>query len=142
MAILLPIFIFVTLVFVNPHLLSIHEMINIYWLFEVQLPLILSISVFFVAYIMLIWVSLKVEGYIIHRKEVKLETEVRDLKANLQDGQAGMVERLTGEFKGVVENHEKQTAASIQKLEKEHAKNLADLEKEVTAIKKQVSKIK
>ncbi|USN58350.1 MAG: hypothetical protein H6767_08890 [Candidatus Peribacteria bacterium] len=142
MAILLPIFIFVTLVFINPDILGIYAVINIYWLTEVRIPLILSISVFFVAYIMLIWVSLKVEGYIIHRKEVKLETEVRDLKANLQDGQAGMIERLTGEFKDVVENHEKQTAASIQKLEKEHAKNLADLEKEVTALKKQVSKIK
>ena len=54
---ILPVLIYVVLLLINSDLLAKKEFVNIFWILELELPIIALISVFFVVYIFLMYFS-------------------------------------------------------------------------------------
>jgi len=52
-----PVLIYVILLLINSDLLSKKETVNIFWIWDLEMPVIALISVFFVAYIFLMYFS-------------------------------------------------------------------------------------
>jgi hypothetical protein len=84
---LLPIFLYAVLFILNRDLVQIQERINVFWLWDINVPIVSVITLFFVIYIVIIWLLFKFSHIFLFMKKKRLETKVSNLKAELQDGQ-------------------------------------------------------
>jgi hypothetical protein len=82
---LLPAFIYISIAFTNIDLLSKTETINIYWLYDLNIPILLFSVIFFILYVVVIWVFLNFSDLFSDYKKNKSDKEILELKSKLQD---------------------------------------------------------
>ena len=135
-----PILIYVVLLLLNSNLLSKKETINVFWLFELELPIIAIISVFFIAYIFLLYFSEKFSLFFAWNKNKKLSQEVLELKAKLSDGTPKLIEEIKKEFATNIESFKEISNKNLELHKKETSKVLWNLEFEIKGLKEKLDK--
>jgi len=133
---LLPILIYVLLLLINSNLLSRSEVINLFWIADVELPFISVSTIFFIAYIFLMYFSWKFSSFFTNTKMKKIEEEKLLLEAKLaskipeiEKTMEEKFEKVLNEFKDIssknLELHKNQTKQVLENLEFE-IKNIKD----------------
>ena len=133
---LLPILIYVLLLLINSNLLSRSEVVNLFWIADVELPFISVSTIFFIAYIFLMYFSWKFSSFFTNTKMKKIEEEKLLLEAKLaskipeiEKTMEEKFEKVLNEFKDIsnknLELHKNQTKQVLENLEFE-IKNIKD----------------
>lgn len=139
---LLPAFIYVIIIFMNTGLLSIKHNLNIFWIYEIELPLIAFITIFFVLYILFIWLVLKFTNLFSSIKNKKLEKEIWDLKSKLLDWQENLLEWINKNFEAILKKSLDENDKRLNLYKKENDKVVWNLEYKMDSIWTNISKLK
>jgi len=133
-----PVLIYVILLLINSDLLSKKETVNIFWIWDLEMPVIALISVFFVAYIFLMYFSWKFSTFFIWHKNKSLEEENLKLKAKLSELIPDINKNLDEKIKFLVEGFKDLTDKSLDLHKKETSKVLWNLEFEIKELKEKI----
>ena len=142
MIILSPILIYVILLLLNNELLLKNEEVNFFWVFKPEIPVIALISVFFIVYIILLYFSEKFSLFFANHRTKKLEKEVLELKARLQEQIPDIVDVMKIEFRVIVENIKNENRRDLELSKKENDIVLWNLEYEIKNLREQINKEK
>ena len=137
-----PVLIYVVLLLVNSDLLAVRQDISIFWIWDINAPVIALISVFFVTYIFLMYFSWKFSTFFSTHRNKKLEEENIRLKAQLSDLIPDITKNLDDKIKILVEDFKVLTDKSLELHKKETSKVLGNLEFEIKDLKEKITKEK
>ena len=137
-----PVLVYVVLLLINSELLSEKTTVNLFWLAEVELPLITLISVFFVGYIMILYSLFKFSNFFVAHKNKNLNNEVNELKAEMQDREPKLLEAIEKKFWEILEKSKAENKQNIDILKKENEKVVTNLTYDLKMIKEKIEKIK
>ena len=138
---LLPAFIYISIAFTNIDLLSKTETINIYWLYDLNIPILLFSVIFFILYVVVIWVFLNFSDLFSVYKKNKSDKEILELKSKLQDWQSELIDSINNNFKQILEETKKENEVLLLKHKKENEKILSNLEYDIESIKEKIDKV-
>lgn len=138
---LLPAFIYISIAFTNIDLLSKTETINIYWLYDLNIPILLFSVIFFILYVVVIWVFLNFSDLFSDYKKNKSDKEILELKSKLQDWQSELIDSINNNFKQILEETKKENEVLLLKHKKENEKILSNLEYDIKSIKEKIDKV-
>jgi len=93
-----PVLIYVVLLLINSELLSEKDTVNLFWITELELPLITLISLFFVSYIIIMYSLFKFSNFFVAHKNKNLNNEVNELKAQMLDREPKLLEAIEKKF--------------------------------------------
>ena len=135
---LFPILLYVLLILINKELLDIKENVSVFWIWEIELPIISVITVFFVLYIIIIWLLLNFGEVFVSIKKKRLEREIKDLKVKLQDWQEELLWNIKKDFIEVLEQFKEENKKSTEILKKENEKVVTNLSYEIKNLKQKI----
>ena len=139
--ILSPILIYVILLLLNYKLLTKTEDLKILWFSLPEVPVIALISVFFIIYIIFLYFSEKFSLFFANHRTKRLEKEILELKARLQEQIPDIVDMMKIEFKVIVDNIKDENKRNLDLSRKETDKVLWNLEFEIKNLKEKITKI-
>lgn len=137
-----PVLIYVVLLLINTELLTKKEIVNIFWIWDFQMPVISIISIFFVWYIFLMYFSWKFSSFFSNHRNKVLEEENLKLKAQLWDLIPDITKNLDKKIKVLVDDFKTLTDKSLELHKKETSKVLWNLEFEINDLKEKIKKEK
>ena len=138
---LFPILIYVVLLLINSTLLLEKDIVNLFWITEVEIPLITLITLFFIIYIFIIYFSWKFSLFFTNSKIKALENDKLELKSRLFD-QIPDLERTIDEKYSTILDDFKEVSNKNLELHKNQTKQvLENLEFEIKNIKEKLDKI-
>ena len=137
-----PVLVYIILLLINSKLLSETENVNIFWIWNLDLPVISLISLIFLVYVVLMYFSWKLTNFFTNSRNKKLEDENLNLKAKLSDLIPDINENLDEKIKILVTDFKTLTDKSLELHKKETSKVLWNLEFEIKDLKEKVGKIK
>lgn len=135
-----PILIYVILLFINLNLLKIQEKVNIFWIWELNVPIIAFISIFFVLYIFLMYFSWKFFTFFMNSKNKSLEEEKLKLKSKLSDKIPEIEEKMETSFNKIIKEIKSINNENLELYKKETNKVLWNLEFEIKSLKDHLNK--
>ena len=139
--VLLPILLLLSLLLINRHLLSINETVSIFWLTEVTIPIISFSIIFFVSYVIIVYIYLRLSNVVTWFKNNRLESQVDKLKSKLYEERPQLVEELKKEFTENIELYKDLREKDINTYKKENEKVMSNLSYDVKTIKEKIDKI-
>ena len=134
-----PILLYLLLILINKELLDIKENISLFWIWEINLPIISVTTIFFVLYIIIIWLLLKFSEIFTSIKKNRLEREIKDLKATMQDWQWDLLWSIKKDFVEILEGFKEENKKSIETLKKENEKVVTNLNYEINNLKERIN---
>jgi hypothetical protein len=136
-----PILFYVLLLLINNDLLTKKELINIFWITEVELPIISIISIFFVIYIILMHFSWKIIWFFMNHKNNILKKENLKIKSKIADQIPDMNKQVLEKFDNFM-NEFKDISNKNLELHKNQTKHvLENIDFEIKNIKTRLDKI-
>lgn len=138
---LLPLLIYVIILLVNNELLNIKWNINLFFT-SFEINIVTFISMFFVLYILIIYWILKFTNFFVNNKNENLLKKVNELKADMQDKEPKLLEKIENKFSEILEKSQKQNKENIDILKKENEKVITNLTYDLKIIKEKVEKLK
>ena len=141
LVLLSPVLIYVILLLINSELLSEKNTVNLFWITDVDLPVITLISLFFVSYIVVMYSLFKFSNFFTQHKNKNLTWEVNALKAEMQDNQPKLLEAIEKKFWDILEKSNAENKKNIDILKKENEKVVTNLTYDLKMIKEKVEKI-
>ncbi len=139
--ILVPLLIYFVLLLINKNLLSIEENINLFWIFNTKIQIIIYISIFFSAYILILWSLFKFSSFFADHKSKKLNKEILELKAKLSDQTPETIEKIQKIIEEKLEEFKKEAEKKLELSKKETQKVLWNLEYEINNLKEKIEKL-
>lgn len=137
-----PVLIYVVLLLINSELLSEKDTVNLFWITELELPLITLISLFFVSYIIIMYSLFKFSNFFVAHKNKNLNNEVNELKAQMLDREPKLLEAIEKKFWEILEKAQADNKQNIDILKKENEKVVTNLTYDLKMIKEKIEKIK
>lgn len=135
-----PVLIYMVLLLINTNLLVKKENISIFWIWDLEIPLISIISLFFIVYIFLMYFSWKFSTFFSNHRNKILEEENLKLKAQLSDLIPDINKNLDEKIKTLVDNFKDLTDKSLELHKKETIKVLWNFELEIKNLKENINK--
>jgi len=93
-----PAIIFIALLIINIGIFSLTREINFFWLFRFDIPVVITITLFFIIYMLMIWAGLSFGKVFTNRRIKSLETEVYELKSKLLNKQGELIKNIEDKF--------------------------------------------
>ena len=137
---LLPLLLYVIILFANNQLLSTTAEINLFFT-SFEINIVTFISIFFVLYILVIYWIFKFSNFFVSHKNKNLSDEVNNLKAEMQDREPKLLENIEKKFEKILEKANSKHKESIEILKKENEKVITNLTYDLKIIKEKVEKI-
>ncbi|PIE85218.1 hypothetical protein CSA08_03080 [Candidatus Gracilibacteria bacterium] len=139
---IIPIILYILLLFINLDLLSLKGSINLFWLTTIDISIISFTTIFFLSYILIVYLLLKFSNLFTVFKNKALEGKVNKLKATIQDGNGTMINELISKFDKVLEKNNQSNEKILEKYKKVNDKTILDLTYEIGDLKRKIEKIK
>ncbi len=139
---LLPILLILIILLLNRHVLWVVEEISLFWLFEIQIPVISFTIIFFIWYIMLVYVYFRLSWVFVSYKNNKQASEIEKLKSKLYEERPLLVEDLKNEFANILESYDEKAWVNLEKYKKENEKVISNLAFEIKLLKEKIDKLK
>lgn len=131
---LLPLLIYVGLAFFNMNVLAQSAEVSIFGLYQMELPLVLFISLFFVIYLILMFLFFDSINALAHRKIRKLDKDVFELKSKLYDEREDELVVFMKEQRNKIENFLKEQKSLFEKMKTENTEHLIKVQSETNRI--------
>ena len=116
---LLPVVLYIALVVFNLDLLSESQTINILNVRDITAPTLRYSSIFFVAYLVLIFLIFDLKWVFQNKKIDNLEAEVFGLKSKLYDEREDILKEFINDYKSKLDNFTKEQTALFEKFKSE-----------------------
>lgn len=116
---LLPVVLYIALGVFNLDLLSESQTINIFNFMDIAAPTLLYSSIFFVAYLVLIFLIFDLKWVFQNKKIDNLEAEVFGLKSKLYDEREDILKEFINDYKSKLDNFTKEQTALFEKFKSE-----------------------
>ncbi len=139
---IIPIILYILLLFINLDLLSLKWSINLFWLTTIDISIISFTTIFFLSYILIVYLLLKFSNLFTVFKNKALEWKVNKLKATIQDWNWTMINELISKFDKVLEKNNQSNEKILEKYKKVNDKTILDLTYEIWDLKRKIEKIK
>lgn len=117
---LLPILLYISLIVFNLDLLKDSQIINIFNLFELNIPAFLYSSIFMVAYLIFVFIVFDLRWAFLHRKIRKLENDVFSFKSMLYDEREDILKKFIQEYNVKIDNFTKEQRDLFEKFKSEN----------------------
>ena len=137
---LLPLLLYVIILLANSELLSTKADINLFFI-SFEINIVTFISIFFVLYILVIYLIFKFSNFFVSHKNKNLSEEVNKLKAEMQDREPKLLEKIENKFGEILEKSAKENKQNIDILKKENEKVITNLTYDLKIIKEKVEKL-
>jgi len=137
---LLPLLFYVIILLINNELLNTKAEINLFFA-SFEINVITFISIFFVLYILVIYSIFKFSNFFVSNKNENLTKKINELKAEMQDREPKLLEKIENKFEEILEKSNKQHKESIDIIKKENEKVVTNLTYDLKIIKEKVEKI-
>lgn len=139
---IIPIILYILLLFINLDLLSLKWNINLFWVTSVEISLISFTTIFFLSYILIVYLLLKFSNLFTVFKNRTLEWKVNKLKATIQDWNSGMIDELISKFDKVLEKNNNNNEKTLEKYKNVNNKVIHDLTYEIWDLRRKIENIK
>lgn len=134
-----PILIYLILVLINTDLMIKKESVNIFWIWDLNIPVVWVISLILVVYIFLMYFSEKFSVFFSSHRNKVLEEENLKLKAKLSDLIPDINKNLDEKIKWLVDEFKWLTDKSLELHKKEASRILWNLEFEIKDLKEKIN---
>lgn len=138
---LLPALLYLALLVLNLDIFKASTEINFFWLARFELPVVISISIFFILYIMLIWLGFSFSNVFSNHKTKKLEKEVFDLKSKLLNKQGELIKNIEEKFEAKLGEFKKEADKKLELTKKETEKVVSNVQYDFKSIGDKIDKI-
>lgn len=123
--ILIPIILYLSLVFFNLDLLNTIEPVSLFWLYTIEVPIIFYSITFLILYSILIFIIFDLVNSYLHHKLNKSDKEVFELKSKLYDEREDELAVFMKEQKHKLDKFLEKQENNIEKYKTEQEANLA-----------------
>ena len=137
---LFPILVYVLLLLINSDLLSRSEAINLFWIADIELPFISISTIFFIAYIFIIYFSWKFSSFFTNTKFKKIEEEKLILEAKLANKIPEIEKIMEEKFDKVLKEFKEISSKNLELHKNQTKQVLENLEFEIKNIKDKLTK--
>lgn len=139
----LPLLIILAIIFLNMDIISIKSDLSIFWIFHLKdIPIVALLTGFFSLYIIIIWILLKFSDIFSFIEKKKMGNEINKLKAELQDKQGELLEKITEDFQKILESFKEENEKTLKTLKWENERTLTQMDYDVKIIKEKLDKLK
>lgn len=121
---LLPILVYISLIWFNLELLKDSQIINIFTIFELNIPALLYSSIFMVWYLIFVFIVFDLRWAFLHRKIRKLENEVFSFKSMLYDEREDILKKFIQEYNIKIDSFTKDQKDLFEKFKAENEMDL------------------
>ena len=136
--ILIPLLIYIILLLINKDILSLNTQINFFWLYKTEIQIILYITLFFTAYLIIIWSLFKFSNFFADHKTKKQNEEINELKAKLADQTPELIKWIQNILDTKLEEFKQEANKKLELTKKETEKVLWNLEYEIKILKEKI----
>ena len=137
---LFPILIYVVLLLINSNLLLQKEAVNLFWITEIEVPLISLITLFFIIYMFILYFSGKFSLFFTNSKIKSLENDKLELKSRLFDQIPDLERTIDEKYTIILDEFKNISNKNLELHKKETSKVLGNLEFEIKNIKEKINK--
>ncbi len=137
---LIPILLYVLLLLINSDLLSKSDLINLFWITDVELPFISVTTLFFILYIFIIYFSWKFSSFFTNTKFKKVEEEKLLLEAKLANKIPEIEKTMEEKFDKVLKEFREVSSKNLELHKNQTKQVLENLEFEIKNIKDKLTK--
>jgi len=137
---LFPILFYVLLLLINSDLLSKSDLINLFWITDVELPFISVTTLFFILYIFIIYFSWKFSSFFTNTKFKKVEEEKLLLEAKLANKIPEIEKTMEEKFDKVLKEFKEVSSKNLELHKNQTKQVLENLEFEIKNIKDKLTK--
>jgi len=140
-SILIPLLIYILLLLINKDILSLNTEINFFWIYKAEIQIILYITLFFVAYLIILWSLFKFSNFFADHKTKKQNEQINELKAKLADQTPELINWIQNILDSKLEEFKQEANKKIELAKKETEKVLGNLEYEIKTLKDKIDKL-
>lgn len=139
---LIPNFIFLLLILINKEILFINSDINIFWITNINIPILTYIVIFYTIYIISIYVLIKFSNFFTWIKIKKDENIINKLKAKIADQIPEMNNKLNETYKEIITEFKDISSKNLELHKNQTKQVLKNLEFEINNLKDKIDTIK
>lgn len=137
----LPAFAYLALLVLNLDIFKASTEINFFWLASFNIPVVISVSIFFILYIILIWIWFSFGNVFTNMKTKRLEKEVFDLKSKLLNKQGELLKNIENHFDGVLEKYKSESDKKLELYKKENEKVVSNMQYDFKSLWDKLNKL-
>lgn len=137
----LPALAYLALLAINLDIFGATSNINFFWLFNIDIPVVIFISIFFILYILLLWIGFNFSNVFTNMKTKKLEKEVFELKSKLLNKQGDLIKNIEEKFDTKLWEFKKEADKKLELTKKETEKVVSNVQYDFKDIQDKLTKI-
>jgi len=136
-----PAIIFIALLIINIGIFSLTREINFFWLFRFDIPVVITITLFFIIYMLMIWAGLSFGKVFTNRRIKSLETEVYELKSKLLNKQGELIKNIEDKFDKKLWEFKQDSDKKLELTKKETEKVVSNVNYDFSTIKDRLTRM-
>ncbi|NDK10269.1 hypothetical protein GW846_05845 [Candidatus Gracilibacteria bacterium] len=136
-----PAIIFIALLIINIGIFSLTREINFFWLFRFDIPVVITITLFFIIYMLMIWAGLSFGKVFTNRRIKSLETEVYELKSKLLNKQGELIKNIEDKFDKKLGEFKQDSDKKLELTKKETEKVVSNVNYDFSTIKDRLTRM-
>ncbi len=137
-----PILIYWVLLSINSNLLTQKETINLFWITQIEIPIIAIITIFFISHVVIVFSLSKFSNFFIAHRNKKLSKTVNELKARMLDREPELLDAIEQKFEDILKKSQDENKQNIDIIRKENEKVVTNLNYDLKMIKEKLENIK
>lgn len=138
---LVPALLYLVLLVLNLDIFQASTQINFFGIARFELPVVISISLFFILYILLIWIGFSFGNIFSNHKNKRLEKEVFELKSKLLNQQETLLSKVDEKYSSILDQLKTQGQNEIDQYKKAQEKLLSNMQYDFKDIQEKVLKL-
>ena len=137
----IPALVYLSLLLFNISIFKASSMVSFFGFFSFELPVVISVSVFFTLYILLLWLGFNASNIFSNMKTKKLEKEVYNLKSKLLDKQGELIQNIEDKFEKKLWEFKTEADKKLELTKKETEKVVSNVQYDFKDIQEKLTKI-
>lgn len=129
---LAPLWLFLLFALLNLDIFSHEQKVNIFYIWEFDMPIFIYSILFFSLYVLFIWIIVQFSDFFTVRWKKKSWNQINALKAELYDNQKDLITRLTQEFQD-------ENIKNMRIFKSENEKIITQMQFELSIIKEKLT---
>jgi len=126
---------------INIGIFSLTREINFFWLFRFDIPVVITITLFFIIYMLMIWAGLSFGKVFTNRRIKSLETEVYELKSKLLNKQGELIKNIEDKFDKKLWEFKQDSDKKLELTKKETEKVVSNVNYDFSTIKDRLTRM-
>ncbi len=137
----MPALVYLALLLFNISIFKVNSTVSFFWMFSFELPVVISVSIFFTLYILLLWIGFNFSNIFTNMKTKKLEKEIFNLKSKLLNKQGELIKNIEEKFDKKLWEFKSEADKKLELTKKETEKVVSNVQYDFKDIQDKLTKI-